>query len=233
MPPATAPASPLPETERPPRTLSRDQRRLQLIEATITTIAARGLARMTLTDVAREARISHGLVLFHFGSKENLLAETLAFMAEEYRQNWHDALAAAGADPADQLMALIDADFHPAITTTARLAAWVAFWGEAQSRPIYQQQCGDKDATHTAVMERICAALIAQRGYPLDPVRAARILRLVIEGTWLDLMTDAKPYQIDEARRTVLSAAALCFPGHFTAAGRTKAESDGNTVKRG
>jgi hypothetical protein len=38
----------------------------------------------------------------------------------------------------------------------------------------------------------------------------------VTEGTWLDLMTDAKPYQIDEARRTVMSALALCFPLHFT-----------------
>lgn len=202
--------------DRPPRTLSRDLRRQQVIEATITTIAARGHARTTLTDVAREAGISHGLVLFHFGSKENLLSETLAFMAEEYAQNWQEALAAAGDDPADQLLALLEADFRPAITTTARLAAWVAFWGEAQSRPMYQQHCGDRDAAHTARMEAICTTLAAQGGCPLDPVHAARVLRLVTEGTWLDLMTDAKPYQIEDARRTVMSTLALCFPRHFT-----------------
>lgn len=211
-----APVSDPPVPDRTPRTLSRDLRRQQVIEATITTIAARGHARTTLTDVAREAGISHGLVLFHFGSKENLLSETLAFMAKEYHQNWQEALAAAGDDPATQLLALLDADFRPAITTTPRLAAWVAFWGEAQSRPMYQQHCGERDAEHTARMEAICAALVAEGGYPRDPVHAARILRLVTEGTWLDLMTDAKPYQIDEARRTVMSALALCFPRHFT-----------------
>lgn len=214
MPPAPV-ATPSPDTEKPPRTLSRDIRRQQLIEATITTIAARGHARTTLTDVAREAGISHGLVLFHFGSKENLLAETLAFMAEEYQRNWQEALSAAGPDPADQLLAVIDADFRPAITTTARLAAWVAFWGEAQSRPIYQQYCAEKDAAHNAVMESICTALVAAGGYTINPVHAARILRLVVEGTWLDLMTDAKPYQIDEARSTVMAALAVCFPHHF------------------
>jgi TetR/AcrR family transcriptional repressor of bet genes len=213
------PEVPSPAPDRPPRTLSRDLRRQQVIEATITTIATRGHARTTLTDVAREAGISHGLVLFHFGSKENLLSETLAFMAEEYQQNWQEALASAGDDPADQLLALLEADFRPAITTTPRLAAWVAFWGEAQSRPMYQQHCGDRDAAHIARMEAICTTLAAQGGCPLDPVHAARVLRLVTEGTWLDLMTDAKPYQIEDARRTVMATLALCFPSHFTTDG--------------
>lgn len=221
MPSDPDPAPALP-ADRTPRTLARDLRRQQVIEATITTIATRGLARTTLTDVAREAGISHGLVLFHFGSKENLLSETLAYMAEEYQQNWQAALAAAGPDPADRLLAMIEADFLPAITTTARLAAWCAFWGEAQSRPIYQELCGEKDRAHIRQMEALCTALVDRGGYALSPVHAARILRLVVEGTWLDLMTDARPYAIDEARSTVMSAVALCFPKDFTPEGRSQ-----------
>ena len=69
-----------------PRKLSREFRRQQLIDSTIETIAARGYARTTLTDVANHAGLSHGLVNFHFQSKEKLLAETLLFLAEEYRE---------------------------------------------------------------------------------------------------------------------------------------------------
>lgn len=98
---------------RPPRTLSRDARRSQIIDATIQTLATRGFARTTLTEVARTAGLSHGLVLFHFDTKEGLLAETLAYLAEEYRQNWQAALESAGPAPADQLAALIEADFSP------------------------------------------------------------------------------------------------------------------------
>jgi TetR/AcrR family transcriptional repressor of bet genes len=203
--------------DRPPRTLSRDARRQQVIEATIATTAARGLARLTLTDVARTAKISHGLVLFHFQSKENLLAETLAYLADEYQANWQAALAAAGEGAADRLRALIDADFRSQITTPDRLAAWCAFWGEAQSRPVYQEICGERDATYVRRLEEICAALIREGRYAIDPVHAARILRLVVEGTWLDLMTLENPYSSEEARRTVLAALSTLFPNHFPA----------------
>jgi TetR/AcrR family transcriptional repressor of bet genes len=97
--------------------MSREARRAQLVASTIRTLAARGYSRITLTDVAREAGLSHGLVLFHFETKEKLLAETLGFLAEEYRQNWQSALERVGDDPAEQLNALIEADFNPAICT--------------------------------------------------------------------------------------------------------------------
>jgi TetR/AcrR family transcriptional repressor of bet genes len=201
--------------DRPRRTLARDQRRQQVIEATISVIASRGLARLTLTDVARAADISHGLVLFHFASKENLLAETLAYLADEYQRNWEAAVLAAGPGARDQLHAMIEADFHPAVTTPARLAAWCAFWGEAQSRPAYQDICGERDALQIARMETLCAALVQDGGYALDPVHAARILRLVVEGTWLDMITADTPYSSEDGRQTVSTALALCFPRHF------------------
>lgn len=203
--------------ERPRRTLAKDERRRQVIEATISVIASRGLARLTLTDVARAAGISHGLVLFHFDTKENLLSETLAFLADEYQQNWEAAVLAAGQGPAEQLLAMLEADFHPAVTTPARLAAWCAFWGEAQSRPAYQDICGARDAAQIARMEALCAVLVQEGGYALDPIHAARILRLVVEGTWLDMMTVDTAYRPEEARRTVRTALKLCFPSYFQA----------------
>ncbi len=201
--------------DRPRRTLARDERRHQVIEATISVIASRGLARLTLTDVAREAGISHGLVLFHFESKENLLDETLAHLADEYQRNWEAALRRSGPGAADRLSAMIEADFHPAVTTPARLAAWCAFWGEAQSRPSYQRICGERDAFQIRQMEKLCTELVQDGAYGLDPVRAARILRLVVEGTWLDMMSAEASYSAEEARQTVETALSLCFYKHF------------------
>lgn len=205
------------DQSRPPRTLSRETRRAQIIEATINTLAARGFARTTLTEVARNAGLSHGLVLFHFDSKEGLLTDTLSHLAEEYRQNWQTALDGAGDDPATQLAALIQADFSPAICTQPRLAAWCAYWGEAQSRPLYQESCGEKDAAYEVTLTAICARLNAAGGYGGTPARMARILRLTIEGTWMDLMTMEAPYSIAEALATAHTCAAHLFPRHFTA----------------
>jgi AcrR family transcriptional regulator len=202
-----------------PRKASREHRRHQLIEATIATISARGYAQTTLTDVAIKAGVSHGLVNFHFQSKEKLLTETLLFMAEEYRENWSRALAEAPKDPASQLNALILCDFNEEISTPDRLAAWCAFWGEAQSRPVYQEQCGANDRAHIEVMESICEGLIREGGYDSNAKHAARVLRTTSEGVWLDLMFTTEPYSREEALETMYFCAGALFPKHFTSKG--------------
>jgi AcrR family transcriptional regulator len=208
-----------PLTEPPPRKMSRETRRGQLIEATIEVLAERGFARMTLTEVAKRAGLSHGLVNFHFQTKEGLLSETLLALAEEYRQNWLAAMQGAGEAPAAQLDSLIRADFNPEICTPARLSAWCSFWGEAQSRPFYQERCGANDEAYIANLEAICRRLIAEGSYPHHPARTARALRVTVEGVWLDLMTMNQPYSRDEALATVHACAAAFFPAHFGAGG--------------
>lgn len=208
-----------------PRTQSRDARRSQLIEATIESLAERGFSRTTVTDVAARAGISHGLVLFHFQSKENLLAETLDFLAEEYRQNWQSALAVAGDAPEDRILAMIQADFAEAICTPARLSAWCAFWGESQSRPLYQARCGANDEVYNSTLVSLCDAMNATHGYTRNPERTARLIRIMSEGVWLDLMTLEVPYSVPEALQTVLLGIAALYPGHFGQAAGQAAES--------
>ncbi len=203
----------------PPRKASREVRRQQLIDATIETLATRGYAQTTMTDVARTAGVSHGLVNFHFETKENLLAETLLFLAQEYRDNWQEALAAVAHDPASQLNALIIADFNARICTTPKLIAWCAFWGEAQSRPMYQEKCGANDMAYITMLEGVVYRLINEGGYKLDTERAARVIRVTIEGVWMDLLTMTAPYDREEALKTVFLSASTLFPKHFSVDG--------------
>jgi AcrR family transcriptional regulator len=195
-----------------PRKMPRDARRKQLIEATISVIAARGFARTTLTEVARVAGLSHGLVNFHFQSKELLLSETLVYLSEEYHENWQKAIQAAGGDPGAQLDAMIRADFTPELCTPERLSAWCAFWGETQGRPLYQEKCGPNDHAYIHKLEQLCAALLPPGG---DAVRVARVIRLTSEGVWMDIVTQSTPYARTEGLQTVLVAAAAFFPDRF------------------
>ncbi len=209
------PATDIEEKGETRRKQSRDTRKVQLIEATLDTLARNGYARTTMGEVAKAAGLSHGLVNFHFQSKEKLLSETLTYLSEEYRLNWQAALAGAYTAPEVQIAAMLRADFNPAICTPSRLSAWCAFWGEAQSRPMYQEHCGSNDALYNHTLEDLCTALMAAHGYPGVPARVARVLRVTTEGVWLDLMTMQAPYSRDEALATVWSCAAAFFPGHF------------------
>ncbi len=205
--PKNAPAS---------RKAARERRREQMIAATIRAIAQRGLSRVTISDVAEIAGVSHGLLIFHFQSKENLLAETLRAMSDEHRKVWEAALRQAPSPPAAQLDALIRAEFNPGSQSPESLTAWCAFWGETPNRPLYLDQCGGNDRAQIEAFEDICRALAAEGGYTLDYRRAARVIRLTIEGVWLELMFSAKPYSYDEAVKTAFFCAATLFPRHFS-----------------
>lgn len=208
-----------PAGEALPRTLPRDERRAQMIEATLKTIARQGFARTTISEVAKVAGLSHGLISFHFQTKDNLLLETLLYLAEEYRLNWTEALAKAGPSAPEQIAALLEADFSPAVCTPDRLSAWCAFWGEAQGRPIYQDRCGANDEAYNRAFMALCARMNSEHGYGDDPARVSRVLRVVVEGVWLDMMTLKEPYPVSEALATVMTSAAAFFPQHFSAAG--------------
>ncbi len=182
-------------------------------------MARNGYARTTLTEVARQAGLSHGLVNFHFASKEGLLAETLAYLAEEYRRNWETALARAPASPAARLDAMIRADFEPSICTPTRLSAWCSFWGEAQARPVYQENCGANDDLYNSTLEQLCREITAEGGYPVDPVLIGRGLRVMLEGAWLEMMTMSRPYEREVGLRAIHACVAAFFPKHFDADG--------------
>lgn len=201
------------------RKVSREARRQQLIAATMRVLARKGYAQTTLSDVAAEAGVSHGLVNFHFESKEKLLTETLLFMADEYRANWMQALETAGPHPADRLAALLSADFNATICTSERLACWCAYWGEVQSRPLYQQEYSANDSDYITRLEELCAALVSEGRYGVDAVRSARVLRFTSEGLWNDMLTMDRPYTRAEALETLFACAAVFFPRHFSAKG--------------
>jgi TetR/AcrR family transcriptional repressor of bet genes len=201
--------------ERKGRKASKEVRRLQLIEATIDSLAKRGYAETTLADVADGAGLSRGIVNFHFESKEKLLVATLQFMAEEYAAHWRSALEKAGADPAGQLWALCAADFDRAVCNRRKLAAWCAFWGEAKSRPTYQALCGGRDQAYHDTMVDICARLKAQGGYPIDPQASALAINALLEGLWLRLMMAPEDVSRDSAFAAAAEALAALFPQHF------------------
>ncbi|MDX8445590.1 transcriptional regulator BetI [Mesorhizobium captivum] len=197
------------------RKASKEVRQLQLIEATIDSLAKRGYAETTMADVADGAGLSRGIVNFHFESKEKLLVATLQYMYDEYSAHWRAALQKAGDDPARQLQALVWADFDRSICNKRKLAAWCAFWGEAKSRPTYQALSSSRDAYYQQVFVDLCATLKQSGGYAYEPQVMALALSAMLEGLWLRLMMGTE----DTTRETALQAAnaflAAAFPKHY------------------
>lgn len=202
------------------RTASKEQRREQLILATIRSVASNGLSDTTTATVSSEAGLSQGIINLHFQSKDRLLVETLKYIADEYRDNWKKALAGAGDQPAQQLAALVRVDFRQPICDRNRLAVWFAFWGESKSRPTYREICAERDRAYRAEMIGVVQALIEQGGYvSVEAATVAAALSAMTSGLWLDMLTSPRSMSRQDARRICFQFLARVFPEHFTADG--------------
>ncbi|HEX4572733.1 MAG TPA: transcriptional regulator BetI [Dongiaceae bacterium] len=194
----------------------KESRRTQLIEATIDSLARHGFAEFTLSQVAKAARLSQGIVNFYFRSKEALLIETLKYMAAEYERFWTAALRKAGPRPADKLAAIIAADFDPVMASRKKVTVWYAFWGEARWRPEYLKICQSLSESYFAETRALCQEIVAAGGYKdIDPDWVARGLNAMIDGLWLDILTSPKAIDRKDAKRTCLALLGAVFPQEF------------------
>lgn len=207
--------SPRPGGKRP-RTAPPEQRRSQLIAATIRCIANRGLAETTISTVAQEAGLSQGIINLHFRSKERLLIETLRYLSDEYRNACAAAAAKAGDSPAAGLQAMVELDFQRDICTRDKLAVWFAFWGERRFRPTYRRICAARDKSYDDMVRNLCIQLCANGDYPdVDPGLVADGLSALTDGLWLDLLVRPETMSRALAWRITMSFLADAFPKHF------------------
>jgi TetR/AcrR family transcriptional repressor of bet genes len=194
----------------------RDARRLQLIEATIESIARHGFARTTLADVTRRARLSHGIVNFYFRSKRELLIATLRHMVGEYEAYSAAAAERAGADPAARLDAMLAADFDPAIASRKMVTVWYAFWGETRWRKDFLALCTRWSEAYQQQTTAMIQQIIDAGGYRgIEAATIARGLNAMIDGLWLGILLDPKACDRREALRVCRSYLAQVFPREF------------------
>lgn len=202
------------------RTASKEARRLQLIQATIRSIAQNGLSETTIATVSREAKLSQGIINLHFQSKERLLIETLQYVTDEYRDTWERALAQAGPSPAERLEALLNVDYDKSVFDRDKIAVWFAYWSETKSRPTYRKLCADRDRGYDKVLTELVGILIEEGNYgPLDPAVIANGLAAMTLGIWLDLMLNPKDMNRDKARLISRTYLSCLFPQHFHQSG--------------
>jgi TetR/AcrR family transcriptional repressor of bet genes len=191
---------------------------MQLIKATVRSVAKNGLSDTTMATVAREAGLSQGIINLHFQSKQRLLVETLRYIADEYRTSWEKALDGAGPSPAERLAALVEVDFKMPVCDRNKLAVWFAFWGESKSRPTYRKLCAARDVQYRKELGALCQLLIEEGGYQgLDATVLATGLSAMQEGLWLDLLISPRSMTREQALNICLAYLASAFPRHFSA----------------
>ena len=183
------------------RALPKAERRNQLIRATIKCIAKKGLAATTMADITNEADLSVGIVNLHFKTKEQLLIETLRFVADEYKEGFDQIFANEGMQGLEKLKAIIDYDFSPKIINRNKLAVWFAFLGEVKARPIYQKICAQHDDEINREICKLFSSLLSKNSKRKDDFELiASAYSALTDGLWLDILLSHRRSAVEAAR---------------------------------
>ena len=197
------------------RTENANKRRGQIIDATFRSIVRNGLSGTTLASVSNEAGLSQGVAVFYFRNKPSLLAAALRRQYEIYQAHWQKAIAAAGTDPADQIVALVRADFSPEVCNAETLIVWHAFWGEANARPLYGEIADSFEAERALAMRNACAALLQAEGRPVGAAEdIAAGMDAMTDGLWLAMYLSNRTPDFNQPLRLAARYLSAAFPEH-------------------
>ncbi|MQB43840.1 transcriptional regulator BetI [Rhizobium sp. ICMP 5592] len=106
-------------------------RRKALVDAAMRVIGDHGSLTVTMSEIAKQAGVSPALAHHYFGSKEQLLIETVRHHLQRLRDSTVTAMRAAKT-PREKLSAVIHVSFHADQFAPETIAAWLAFYAEAQ-----------------------------------------------------------------------------------------------------
>lgn len=106
-------------------------RRKALVDAAMRVIGDHGSLTVTMSEIAKQAGVSPALAHHYFGSKEQLLIETVRVHLQRLRDSVVTALQAAKT-PREKLSAVIRVSFQADQFAPETIAAWLAFYAEAQ-----------------------------------------------------------------------------------------------------
>lgn len=106
-------------------------RRKALVDAALRAIGQHGSLAVTMSEIAREAGVSAALAHHYFGSKDQLLIETIRALLRQLKTDTVTALGRCHT-PRERLSAIIKVSFHADQFASETIAAWLAFYTEAQ-----------------------------------------------------------------------------------------------------
>ena len=178
-------------------------RSLAIVKAAYRVMSSRGVHRVPLTDVAREAGVSKGLVLYHHRSKDALVLATLEWVLTATAVRLRRVMD-AGSDPTESIRAVVNAVWrNPEANRN-----FFRFYLDGIE---HQTRRGGFEGLGTAAeniieglyQEVLSSAMSLGVISPADPAEASATMRAIVEGYFLQWLqrTDWRATHSDYRQR--------------------------------
>ena len=128
-----------------------DQRRDQMLEAAAALIAERGFSETRITDVARRAGASPALVVYYFGTKDQLLTEALRWSETSF-YDMADRMLDETPGVQERLERIMQMTFVAEEGDSSSWGMWFDLWAQAFRHEEVKQDRADLDARWRAMI---------------------------------------------------------------------------------
>ncbi len=157
---------------------SADERRDEIVRATLGIVATKGFAGVTLREVATEVGIVHGLIRHYFAGRDELVAA--AFEHAVTAELAGDDALVSGLAPVPALAAWL------AATPEQHYRVWIDAWSEAPRTPALAAALERHHSECEGILTQLIARVLDERGDAAsaerDPAVESRLLTAVTDG---------------------------------------------------
>ncbi|MFE0377627.1 TetR family transcriptional regulator C-terminal domain-containing protein [Streptomyces inhibens] len=169
--------------------LSVEERREELLRAAVGQIERRGVAALRVSDVAAELKVSNALVLYHFATKEKLVAAAFQYAAEADLAHLQSILGRRGSALRRLRAAL---RWYSPTGQAKGWKLWIEGWAASLREPVLREVAQDLDRQWKAALAEVIAQGAAAGEFDCaDPEGAAWRLTALLDGFAVQTITYA------------------------------------------
>jgi AcrR family transcriptional regulator len=157
-----------------------DVRREEILTATTDLLDRIGLSSIRVADVADELGVSPGLVFYHFGTKDTLVAEAFAHAVDRDLGRLDDATA-RGTDPVDRLRRVLR--LYGPTGSAAGWRLWIDAWALAQREPVIRRVLRRLDQRWTVSLMAVVQDGVREQVFTCsDPAASVARVSALLDG---------------------------------------------------
>ncbi|MFH8570947.1 TetR family transcriptional regulator C-terminal domain-containing protein [Streptomyces sp. NPDC017993] len=169
--------------------LSVEERREELLRAAVGQIEQRGVAALRVADVAAELKVSNALVLYHFATKEKLVAAAFRYAAEADLAHLQSLLGRRGSALRRLRAAL---RWYSPTGQAKGWKLWIEGWAASLREPVLRDVAQDLDRQWKAALAEVIAEGAAAGEFSCaDAEGAAWRLTALLDGFAVQTITYA------------------------------------------
>jgi AcrR family transcriptional regulator len=180
---------------------SETQRREQIIAAAYDVASRNGLEKLTVRAVAAKAGLSHGLVLYHFNRKDQLVRALLDWLLKSASLLQIPASISGIADPMDRLYTLLRQELDRASSDPRRSQLLFEYWALGSRHAAIRTRIKTEMDRYRVALREVAEDVLATESGRFIGVTSdglAAVVQSLIHGCAVQAMIGPRHFDIEQ-----------------------------------